>query len=372
MQGPLLRTLPWNAALLTVWDGSRSFECALPVWCHNAITFQALTGLQPIVLSPNRSAECLGATFVWPTVAHAISRAAAAYMQRLSHEQPTRATQARVAADLLKWLTFALEFDFILFCDLDIDLNLPHSRKQRKPWLKGWAAATSAFMASPSTLFVGYPDFSAPCNSGLFLAKPRRWIVREALDALHRVNWSAAEGFDRVGSPRQVVDGGRALISRLAAGHGAGSHHAVRLLLKGTAFYRLNSWTFVGGQRTQGLLWYLIFLRHGVGTYASRGGGHDSSWAAEHYWGSGQKPWRWGTARRNPTLAAAYLRRIHPISAPLSRCMRQLDNMARWLINHSAWDVPRRTGQPDDAAAHARRTPVLPSVGLLNTFNAFV
>ena len=74
-------------------------------------------------------------------------------------------------------------------------------------------------------------------------------------------------------------------MERLAVGRGSLLLARRKMLM--TAFVKEKTWLFVGGNIDQGLFWYLIYVRFGVGTWAS-----DSAarWRVHHFWGPG-KPW---------------------------------------------------------------------------------
>ena len=60
--------------------------------------------------------------------------------------------------------------------------------------------------------------------------------------------------------------------------------------MRGTAFYKENTWFFVSGNLDQGLLFYLMYLRYGVGTWSSPFTREPEAVSVNHFWGPG-KPW---------------------------------------------------------------------------------
>ena len=167
-----------------------------------------------------------------------------------------------------------------------------------------WERSIGAFLASDA-LFAATPEPGAPINSGVWLAKPREWLFRAAVRCLYNCSWEAERGFNSISRPRRVANNAP-LIRRLAAGVGDGSvisalgNHstpsikdAFKLamrLMRGTTFYRENTWRFVSGNLDQGLLFYLMYLRYGVGTWSSPFPREPESVYVNHYWGPG-KPW---------------------------------------------------------------------------------
>eukprot|EP00966_Prymnesium_polylepis_P220980 5111692-Prymnesium_polylepis.1 len=75
----------------------------------------------------------------------------------------------------------------------------------------------------------------------------------------------------------------------IAAGSGA-SLFKVEGTLNYTQYFRWNRWDFVNGHLDQGMLWYLFYLRHPVGTWSHYVGSMRGRWTVDHFWG-GPKPW---------------------------------------------------------------------------------
>ncbi|KAL3900963.1 MAG: hypothetical protein SGPRY_012361, partial [Prymnesium sp.] len=90
-----------------------------------------------------------------------------------------------------------------------------------------------------------------------------------------------------------------------------------------TEFIKGNTWFFVGGNIDQGLFWYVIYVKHGLGTWA-----YDLlKWKIHHFWGPG-KPWSFekvGYARVN------YVQRLEQwgrmAAAPDTKCKRFLESL---------------------------------------------
>ena len=132
---------PRRVAITTFWDGSLSYECALPLWCQSAARLSAVLpeALAPevVLIAPRPSAECPAAKrLVWDPETAAASRQ---YVQRMSRtRRATRTGGANMEsflkdAVLLKWTVWTmLDFDLVLFSDLDIDARpLVDSAAQR-------------------------------------------------------------------------------------------------------------------------------------------------------------------------------------------------------------------------------------------------
>ena len=121
---------PRRVAITTFWDGSLSYECAIPLWCQSAARLSAVLpeALAPevVLIAPRPSAECPAAKrLVWDPETAAASRQ---YVQRMSRtRRATRTGGANMEsflkdAVLLKWTVWTmLDFDLVLFSDLDID-----------------------------------------------------------------------------------------------------------------------------------------------------------------------------------------------------------------------------------------------------------
>ena len=55
-----------------------------------------------------------------------------------------------------------------------------------------WKRSVDAFMAS-AALYVSSPDHASPTNTGIWLAKPRRWVHRQARHLVIRWRGSGGE-----------------------------------------------------------------------------------------------------------------------------------------------------------------------------------
>ena len=359
-------TQPRRVAITTFWDGSPSYECALPLWCQSAARLSAVLpeahAPEVVLIAPRRTVECLAAKrYVWDPETAAASRR---YVQRMSRSRrPTRAGGANMEsflkdAVLLKWTVFTmLDFDLVLFSDLDIDVLPTNTRNHTLRY--DWTRSIDAFMAS-AALYVSSPDHASPTNTGIWLAKPRRWVHRQALNVLANSTFSHVTGYDDVGQPLGLFNHRRSttrLLHQLDAGaaadRGVGDNKGccvyfcrqcnfqshTESALNMTAYQRGNHWQFVCATLDQGMFWYVLHLLHGVGTWAQF---HRVRWNVHHFWG-GNKPWILTTPRAN------YLRRLELPAKPTTRCQFHLSNSIKQLKQLGHWD-PGRGAAPKSHA----------------------
>lgn len=352
---------PPRVAIATIWDGDARLACGIPLWCQGArLLARQIPRARVVLLSKQRSDDCAEALLLW---SEETAAAAETYVAR--HELRT----SEVQTALLKFAMFSLHerFDLVLQVDIDADL-VPSYHPFRLPV---WQRHIDAFMASQA-LFVGVPDHSSPVNGGVWLAKPRRWLYREALALLQDCSFSFANGFNGVGPPRGL----RVSVSSLRLGAGGGNYAAD--LLNRTQMYEQNNWKFTGGSLDQGLLFYLLYLRHDAGTWATSASMHDRRdlWKVSHFWGP-FKPWREaGKARNN------YLKRfdLANTSAARTACGRELAARTAALQREGAWERDDRQGWiphempvlPSLDVAHfvarfAPSPPLLPEPSVVNT-----
>ena len=160
--GIVPRTLA-RVAIATVWDGGKSYECAIPLWCQSATQISRVEPMSELVMvTPTHTSHCAHAVQVFP---RHTDRAAQEYIRRhgsrgLQHGFST--------ANLLKFALFSLtRYELLLYVDLDIDLAHPHAVTAAT-----WEASTAALLQT-SALFVGLFDHASPVNGGLWLARPR-------------------------------------------------------------------------------------------------------------------------------------------------------------------------------------------------------
>lgn len=335
--------MPDRFAIATLWDGRGSYECALPIWCKSAHQLSAAAAggeggsAEVVVISPqNMSMECPNARFVWRNdTLHALQ----VYVSRV--EGAGSDGKALRDGALLKWSVFALtDYAAVLYADLDVDLFPPGMVVRAEPGTKaakegvGWSFADAArgFLAS-GALIVGAPDYASPINTGLFFAKPQAWLHQAALRCMRRCSWSRGSGFDGVGSPREIMKRSAAwgaLLAQLQAGADL-TPKETQAYIDRTSMQTGNNWGYVGGSIDQGMFWHLLYLRHGVGSWAAlRYPRHP--YYAEHFWSS-PKPWR--REGMSKWHGDVYLRRqpMVGLSQP-TRCVAKLMAMRRTINAH--------------------------------------
>ena len=106
----------------------------------------------------------------------------------------------------------------MLFSDLDIDV-LPEGTRNHTLRID-WKRSVDAFMAS-AALYISSPDHASPTNTGIWLAKPRRWVHQQALNVLANSTFSPVTGYDGVGKPLDLFSHRRSstrLLHQLHAG----------------------------------------------------------------------------------------------------------------------------------------------------------
>lgn len=187
--------------LVTLWDGSADHECALPLWCQQA---RRLADKVPspwrtelVVLAPKSSDEC-NASYVWQSDT---ARANAAYLART----PIKGSWFYLKhCTLLKWGVFALShLDLVLYADVDVDLDPARFEFHESLLRPVFRASIGAFLKS-TALIVSDPDHASPINTGVFLAKPARWVHAAGLSCMHSCTFNPQTGFGEAGQPQQL------------------------------------------------------------------------------------------------------------------------------------------------------------------------
>ena len=153
--------------VVTLWDGSDSHECALPLWCQQARRLAAKIPppwrTELVVMAPKTSGEC-DAHYVWSDVT---ARANQAYLERVRIEGSWKYLKH---CTLLKWAVFSLShLELLLYADVDVDLDParpgPARAVEESLFRFYFNAATAAFLQS-SAVIVGAPDHASPINTG--------------------------------------------------------------------------------------------------------------------------------------------------------------------------------------------------------------
>ena len=257
-------------------------------------------------------------------------------------------------------------------------------RQRASARASNWERSIGAFLASDA-LFAATPDHSSPVNTGVWLAKPREWLFRAAVRCLHNCSWDAERGFNSISRPRRIANNAP-LLRRLAAGVGDGSVNnalndhfnmttstpdsstkdAFKLVMRqmqGTTFYKQNTWFFVAGNLEQGLFFYLIYLRYGVGTWSSPFTREPESVYVDHYWGEG-KPWNQpgGNAQQvylTRAIAAGALSSVGV--GALTKCQQHLATLWEKLVE-------KGLENKSDAGFSPYRHAILPDYRSMRTF----
>ena len=265
-----------------------SMRCGLVHWCDRA---RALSSGMPrrwnVTLGVLGDAfdpgDCPGAVSlpIVPSLRQSLHRCAEADGRTL-HGQRIREVEHKwgrwqVNRTMYKWQVFSLNFDVVLFAD--IDFSFPRGRTG--PW-PGWIRSMyrNASRAEPGhepLRFVGRPDSSSPINTGLFVALPSLELYLEGLAVLNNCSFSLSDGWLGAGRPSSL-----GLRPRYLSGPVGGE-----LRLAQTAAYTSNSWDFVCGQYDQGFFWYMLYIRHRFGGYMEPTPRYHSI-----HWAGIPKPWR--------------------------------------------------------------------------------
>ena len=187
--------------VVTLWDGSDSHECALPLWCQQARRLAAKIPppwrTELVVMAPKTSVEC-DAHYVWSDVT---ARANQAYLERVRIEGSWKYLKH---CTLLKWAVFSLShLELLLYADVDVDLDParpgPARAVEESLFRMYFNAAAAAFLQS-SAVIVGEPDHASPINTGVFLAKPTRWVHEAGLACMRACSFNETTGFDAAGA----------------------------------------------------------------------------------------------------------------------------------------------------------------------------
>jgi len=200
--------------IVTLYDGSAKYECAMPHWCASAKQLSGhIKNSEVAIISKNRSVDCPDVGYFWGEPGAVADVASLGYLAR--HRIGGSWAHLKNAV-LLKVVVFSLvQYDMLLYLDMDVDA-FPHTEQGWQIKKSNWQQSIEAFMASDA-LFSGSPDHSSPVNTGVFLVKPREWLFRAAVRCLRSCWWEPKLGFDSVGAP-QNISNNVPLLRRLAAG----------------------------------------------------------------------------------------------------------------------------------------------------------
>ena len=314
-------------AIATLFVGSggdtcRGLGCALPQWCTSARRVAALLpaqwtvdllviemgrparksgggGMTPTERRTRRSPGCLADDRLDPadcpglrllTPQPALVRAIEQHAQRRPSGSDYSKSSVYYSMQLLKWQFFGLvEYAAILYADLDVDIFPAEVARgvMRRAWNTQLPPALAAAQQGKLRL-IGNADHSSPLNGGLLIVLPSQSLYHDGLWVLRTGTFQRSTGWNSIGRPRELSFVGRHLDGAPTAyGHAA-------TLFNETDAWQRDSWDFVAGDSDQGFLWYMCFLREGLGAYARV----PSSITGQrplvnHWWASGSlKPWQ--------------------------------------------------------------------------------
>ena len=338
-------------------DGSatapRSVLCALPGWCASALRLKAALSDEwdveiALLVHGLRSGDdgngggggggdgdgdghgfdaaalvrdCVGgrprllvpaADLVEAVGRHAKARAAALSINFAEMALP--GLRARFWGWLLKWhFLGAVEYDAVLFADLDVDLMPHHAIRsarlgpQTAPEVaRAWHTRAAVLIDGAAAEAAGTPppqgapravravlsaDSSSPVNTAVMLLLPSRSLYADGLAVLS-TSFSVDEGWNRTGPPHLALGPPTDVDGRPA------KHVAAQL-----RSHRMRRWAFTAADLCQGFFAYMLLGRHRVGRYA--GLEHRApAFLVHHHWRR-PKPWM-----RLPGIARVAARRM--------------------------------------------------------------
>ena len=146
---------------------------------------------------------------------------------------------------MYKWWAVSLSHvSIVIFADLDLQLMRPDqpSIEVVTRWRQTWDYAVPS-TRRPRLLSVS--DYTSPLNGGLWtLSWPSRHLYVEGLELVRNTSWSATQGFNSIGTPREIFN-------RLPH---------VRRRMRRTQMLKHNTWQFFNGDCDQGFLFYFFYL----------------------------------------------------------------------------------------------------------------
>jgi hypothetical protein len=314
--GPLPQSTA-SVAIATVWDGGDSYECAIPLWCQSATAIsKIIPNSELLMLTPKASAHCPHAVQMFPQTTN---DAAQRYLSRYSRGGMTHGFST---ANLLKFALFSLtRYELVLYADLDIDLAATMLTTET------WRLHTASLLQTPA-LFVGLFDHASPVNGGLWLARPRCPLHRDAVRLLRHGSWSAHAGFDRIGSPHEIGANRtlmRPLLEKIASGSAA-SLFKVEGTLNYTQYFRWNRWDFVNGHLDQGMLWYLYAHAHASVHAHAHAHGH------AHARGHAHAPHAHTHKHKHTSATCTRARMRHMAGTSISCATRSARGRTTWVL----------------------------------------
>ena len=354
-----------NFGVATVYDGGTRFSCAVPLWCQSADALLAAVASNvtaPIVLGTTTPSEdCPHARYLWPNkTVSALLRYPAAKKSRGN------------LINLLKIHLFALlDLDVVLFTDLDVDMSPP--KPPTETWKRWWHRSMDIFLRSPASV-VASPDHEAPINTAVLLIKPSERIYDRALGVfLHQnLSFSAKTGFNKVGTPRELIDSAAVVdqrkLSLLASGFGltrnrSSSNDEILRRLQRTRAYTRNAWSFAAGAIDQGIFFLLgLVLEPASVTWAQNGCRCSSRpWMITHYWGP-YKPWRPVGAELLTGATVRYLRNLPNRTSSATQstsCHLELSRLIARIQGKGMWNEKTAAVSSASRCPRAYREPAV-------------
>lgn len=196
---------------------------------------------------------------------------------------------------LSKWAMVGLtRYALILHLDLDIDLVLPGrgwpggAREHLRHTARIWAEVLPRFIGSGARMLASI-DGSAPVNMGSVWLRPSAALFAEGVDVLTRCQFSLERGFDKAGTPGELLAKSLLRIRSPLTNRTMAESEAVRSA----------SWNFVAASSDQGLFSFVFAMRAGAAPLLLLASRADS--VALHFWGR-LRPWREG----HPSCPAYY------------------------------------------------------------------
>ena len=357
----------FRLAIVTMWDGSPTYACAVLHWCQHA---QRLAESLGAVGAQNRSqiarqtiaedcpnihvvqpdAELVAAVDIFARIA-GCNHAGSCLARLTSGHAHSSCSMHRVMFKL--WALSLHEHAAVLFADLDVQIMRPEASRAltARAWSRHWQRMRAQ---NPRRVHVlSNPDFSFPFNAGLMSvlwpAYGGAELYRTALSLMANVTWNATLGFSTPHipgvTPRALYDAFKSLRPRLNGSLPSNPTYRRLLVHAPSRFLLQNTWAVSGGDCDQGFLFYVLYVlprlranktahvkgwREEAGS-AIIGADHPASGPrhlARHYAG-GAKPWI--RLRTNPAArrarAAFYLRQTNLSAHGRSHCAIKL---ARW------------------------------------------
>ena len=239
---------------------------------------------------------------------------------------------------LTKWAVFGLvRYDAVVFADADLEL-LPLAEHGAAWAAAAWRHALLGLLRAPHARLLSDPDARSPLNAGLLLVRPSTQLYEEGLAALRRCSYNRSHGWDLVGAP-----GSLGIVPTRLGG-------APAQLAASDA--RLRDWRFVAADQDQGLIFYMLYVRHpqlgahGAGGY---GAAQRAGLPLSRHWWAGFKPFM---EIRQAVTALASLR-VGGSAGPLD--LLYLAKLYDYVVRE--FDPPRRAG------ARVHGAPLLANAG---------